>query len=233
MMKYAIKWLGHAAVEITTAEGTVIYIDPWLENGVGNTTVDSIEKADIVLLTHDHFDHRGNAGAIMQKCKNAILVAQPELLGVMQQEYGIPDEQIVNGGGGMNIGGTVQIKDVRITMTEATHSSNNGEPSGFILEIGGERIYHAGDTALFATMLLLAKLYPMKVALLPIGGVFTMDPVQAAEAAKILGVETVIPIHYKSFPILEPSADRFVALTREVAPNVNVIVPEPGEAVEF
>lgn len=233
MMKYAIKWLGHAAVEITTAEGTVIYIDPWLENGVGNTTVDSIEKADIVLLTHDHFDHRGNAGAIMQKCKNAILVAQPELLGVMQQEYGIPDEQMVNGGGGMNIGGTVQIKDVRITMTEATHSSNTGEPSGFILEIGGERIYHAGDTALFATMLLLAKLYPMKVALLPIGGVFTMDPVQAAEAAKILGVETVIPIHYKSFPILEPNADRFVALTREVAPNVNVIVPEPGEAVEF
>ena len=232
-MKYAIKWHGHAAAEIVTAEGTVIFIDPWLENGVGSATVEGIEKADIVLLTHDHFDHRGNAGALMQKCKEAILVAQPEFLGAMQAEYGIPDEQIVNGGGGMNIGGTVQIKDVRITMTEAVHSSNNGEPSGFIIEIGGERIYHAGDTSIFASMGLLAKLYPMNVALLPIGGVFTMDPVQAAEATKILGVNTVIPIHYKTFPILEPNADRFAALVREVAPEAKVVVPEPGAAVEF
>ncbi len=232
-MKYSVKWLGHAAVEITTAEGTVIYIDPWFENGVGSASVDAIEKADIVLITHDHFDHRGNAGALMQKCKEAILVAQPEFLGAMQKEFGIPDEQIVNGGGGMNIGGTVQIKDVRITMTEAVHSSEHGEPSGFILEIAGERIYHAGDTSIFASMGLLAKLYPMNLALLPIGGVFTMDPVQAAEAANILGVKNVIPIHYMTFPILEPNADRFKALAREVAPQTKVIVPAPGAAVEF
>lgn len=232
-MKFNIKWLGHATTEITTANGTVIYIDPWFSHPLSKVSLDDIKKADVVLITHDHFDHTGDAGELLKKFPNAILAAQPELLGKIQAEFGIPDSQIVNGGGGMNIGGTVEICGVRITMTEAVHSSNTGEPSGFIVEIDGERIYHAGDTAIMATMEILGRLFPMKVALLPIGNVFTMDPVQAAEAAKMLKAENVIPIHYMTFPILEQSSDAFVKLANEIAPDTKVIPLAVGESAEF
>ncbi len=232
-MKYKVRWLGHATTEITTKSGTVIYIDPWFSHSKSVCTIDDIKKADIVLVTHDHFDHVAEAGALLKKFPNAIVCAQPELLGKIKAESGIGDSQIVNGGGGMNIGGTVQIADVRITMVEATHSSESGEPSGFVLEIEGERIYHAGDTAIMATMEIIGRLWPMKLALLPIGGVFTMDPMQAAEALRMLKPDAVMPIHYGTFPILEQSPASFVKLASEVTPKVKVYAPEVGGSVEF
>ena len=192
-----------------------------------------ITRADIVLITHDHFDHTGDAGLLLKKFPNAILAAQPELLGKIQSEFNIPDSQIVNGGGGMNIGGTVEICGIRITMTEAVHSSNTGEPSGFIVDINGDKIYHAGDTAIMATMDIIGRLFPLKVALLPIGNVFTMDPLQAAESLRMLKPENVIPIHYLTFPILEQSAEEFIKISKEIAPYVNVIPLNIGDAIEF
>lgn len=231
-MKYAIKWLGHAAVEITTSKGTKILVDPWLTHGLSPVSPEEVDKPDIICITHDHDDHVGNAVELL-KNSDAIVVAQPELLGKIKSLSGIEDSQIVNGGAGMNIGGTVQIKDVRITMVEAVHSSVTGEPSGFVIEVEGDRIYHAGDTSIMASMMLFEKLYKPKVSLLPIGGVFTMDPVAAAEAAKILGSKVVVPIHYETFPILEQSADRFVEVCREISPDTKVKVMRPGDTLEF
>ena len=131
---------------------------------------------------------------------------------------------------GMNIGGSVTIEGITITMTQAFHSSGTGAPSGYIIKLeDGTVIYHAGDTGIFDSMRLLGELYRINLALLPVGSVFTMDPQQAARALTLLKPKRVIPMHYKTFPILEQSADRFVELARKEAPEVKVLVLEPGQ----
>jgi L-ascorbate metabolism protein UlaG (beta-lactamase superfamily) len=132
---------------------------------------------------------------------------------------GIPSKQILNGGGGMNIGGTVEACGFTITMTEARHSSTLGVPVGYVIRTpSGKTIYHSGDTGIFAGMSLIAELYPVDIALLPIGSVFTMDYRQAAKACQLLKAKAVVPMHYGTFPILEPNADRFVAELAKVSP---------------
>lgn len=231
-MAKSIKWLSHAGFMITSAQEKVIFIDPFI---VGNPlcpiTVDDITQANLVLVTHDHFDHVGNAVDIAKKT-GATLVAQPETSTRLISELGLPAEQVPNFSQGMNIGGTVVIDGIAITMTQAFHSSQTGSNAGFIIKLeDGYTIYHAGDTGIFATMKILGELYPIDLALLPIGSVFTMDPVQAAKALTLLSPKKAIPMHYKTFPILEMSADRFVELAKKEAPAVQVIVLEPGQEI--
>lgn len=227
-MATVIKWLGHAAFQITTPGGKVIFIDPWLENLVLSTAPDSVAAAHLVLVTHDHFDHVGNAAEIVKRTK-AILVGQPETVQRLKSEYSLAEENIVFGGFGMNIGGTAVFGDVSVTMVQACHSSATGTPAGYIITLeDGKRIYHAGDTGIFAGMGVLGSLYPIDLALLPIGGVFTMDAVQAARALTLLKPRKVIPMHYRTFPILEQSAERFVKMAKAEAPEVEVIALDPG-----
>jgi|CZCB01.1.fsa_nt_gi L-ascorbate metabolism protein UlaG (beta-lactamase superfamily) len=224
-----IRWLGHAAFQITTNEGKQIYIDPWLEgNPAYPLKGEELEEADLVLVTHDHFDHLGDAVRLLQGAK-ARAVGQPELLGVLEVE-GVPGEKLL----GMNTGGTVEVAGIAVTMTQAFHSSSKGSPVGFILHLpAGPVIYHAGDTGLFGDMKLFAELYNIDVALLPIGGVYTMDPLQAATAVKLLSPRVVIPMHYRTFPALAQDAKRFARLVQEKAPRVEVVVLEPGGQWEF
>jgi L-ascorbate metabolism protein UlaG (beta-lactamase superfamily) len=228
-MAKSVKWLGHAGFVISTPGGKTLVIDPWLSgNPSCPLSVDDIKEAQAVLVTHDHFDHVANAVEIVQNT-NATLIATPETSNKLRGEGGLGESQII-GGMGMNIGGSVQVDGITITMTQAFHTSLSGVPCGYVITLeDGSRIYHAGDTGIFDSMRLIGELYPLDLALIPIGGWFTMDPAQASLALTLLKAKKVIPIHYKTFPVLEQSADNFVSLAKQKAPQVEVIVLEPGK----
>jgi L-ascorbate metabolism protein UlaG (beta-lactamase superfamily) len=219
--------MGHSGFSIR--DGKTALIDPWIEgNPKGAGSVDAAGKADLLLLTHDHFDHAGDAVALAKKT-GALVVGIFEVIGDLKAR-GVPEGQLLNGGAGMNVGGTVRVLGFDVTMTEALHSCNLGAPAGYVVKTpSGVTIYHAGDTGIFAGMSLIGELYPVDVALLPIGSVFTMDYRQAAKACALLKAKAVVPMHYGTFPILEPTADRFVAELAKASPGTRAIVLAPGE----
>lgn len=228
-----VKWLGHAGFQIISAAGKVILVDPWIGgNPLAACNLNDLKKADMVLVTHDHFDHSGDAAQITIKT-GATIVGMPETVGRLQSDGGVPANQVVFGMG-MNIGGTYQQDGISVTMTQAFHSSLTASPSGYVIKLeNGFTIYHAGDTGIFYSMKIIGDLYSPDLALLPIGSVFTMDPKQAAYAVKLLGVKKVIPMHYKTFPILVQDATPFVDAVKESSPGVEVIVLQPGQEWAF
>ena len=224
-----IRWFGHSGFSIQDPSGKTVLIDPWFE---GNPSApgrpETVGKADYLLLTHDHFDHAGDAARIARQT-GALVVGIFELIGDLKAR-GVPEGQLLHGGIGMNVGGTVTLGGFSFTMTEARHSCTLGSPVGYVVRTpSGTTVYHSGDTGIFAGMSLIGELYPIDVALLPIGSVFTMDHRQAAKAAALLKAKTVVPMHYGTFPILEQTADRFVAEMRTAAPSARVVVLKPGE----
>lgn len=225
-----ITWLGHSCFQIHTSGGKVLFIDPWITgNPVCPVKLDDITKAHIVMVTHDHFDHIADAAGISKKT-GAVVIGFPETVGKLKTGHALPEGNVVFGGIGMNIGGTASIEGISITMTQAFHSSETGMPGGYIIRLeDGITIYHSGDTGIFASMALLGELYNLDLAMLPIGSCFTMDSFQAAQALKLLKPKRVMPMHYKTFPILEQDASRFVNQANREAPNVEVIVLKPGE----
>jgi L-ascorbate metabolism protein UlaG (beta-lactamase superfamily) len=226
-----IKWLGHAAFEITTDRGGVILIDPWI---TGNPSCpvakNDIKKADLILVTHDHFDHLGTDVPDLVKATGATVIVSPEVTGVLQKA-GVSGENIIYGMG-MNTGGQGEVKGIKVTMTQAFHSSTAGSPVGYIITLeDGKTIYHAGDTGIFSSMELLGSIYSIDVAILPIGSCFTMDPVQAAYSLTLLKPKKAVPMHYGTFPILVQDPGEFVRLAREKAPQVQVEVIKPGQEI--
>jgi len=232
-MPHKIKWLGHAACQITTAEGKVILIDPWISgNPCCPAKAEEIDKADLILVTHDHYDHMGEDIPAIVKRTGAVVIAAPEVAGRLQTA-GVSQENIIHGIG-MNVGGQVEVKGIKVLMTEAHHSAPSGSAVGYIVTLeDGKNIYHAGDTGIFASMELLGRLYPLELALLPVGGVFVMDAYQAAFALTLLRPRKAIPIHYQTFPILAQSPEDFVRLAREKAPATEVIAMKPGDECLF
>lgn len=229
MGKTVIKWISHAAFKITSSGGKIIYIDPWLENPLSKYTLNDVQQATLVLVTHDHFDHVGQAAEIVKKT-GGLLVANVETARRLQSEAQIPAEKVCYFGYGMNIGGNLTYEGISINMTQAFHSTASGAPCGYIMQLeDGTTIYHAGDTGIFDTMKLLGEIYHIDLALLPIGSVFTMDPRQATWAAKLISPRKVIPMHYKTFPILVQDANEFAELAKKEVPGVEVIVLNPGE----
>lgn len=219
IMPHKVKWLGHAACQITTAGGRVILIDPWITgNPCCPIKKDDIGKIDAILVTHDHFDHLGTDIPELVRATGAVVIAQPELASALQKA-GVGAENIINGIG-MNIGGQVEAAGVKVIMTQAFHSGTAGNAVGYIVVLeDGKTVYHAGDTGIFASMELLGKIYHIDLALLPIGSVFVMDPLQAAYSLTLLKPDKVIPIHYATFPVLVQDADEFIKLAGEKAPR--------------
>jgi len=230
MSSLSITWLGHATFIITTPGGKRIVIDPWLEgNPMCPPDRKSIDKADVILLTHGHADHSSDVVTVARST-GAPVVAIFEL-GTWLTGKGL--QNVI----AMGIGGTVSVAGLEITMVQAVHTSSVvengaitylGEPAGFVVRMeNGQAFYFAGDTALFGDMRLIGEMYSPDVAFLPIGDYFTMGPDAAARACLMLGVRQVVPMHFGTFPILTGSPDRLKQL---VEPHgIDVLVLKPGQ----
>jgi L-ascorbate metabolism protein UlaG (beta-lactamase superfamily) len=224
---------GQAAWIVTTPGGATIAIDPWLDNPLA-PKIEKPTKLDAILVTHGHFDHAGGVAELAKKT-GAKVIATLE----MTQLLGLPEGV----GIGAEIGGTVTIKDATIHLVEALHSSGyvvgktpqyGGSPVGFVIDVPkGPVIYHAGDTDVFAGMSLIADRYHPTVAMLPIGGHFTMDPEGAALATKMLKVKTVIPMHYSTFPMLKGTPDELRAALKKLKATAKVVEVKPGETTKL
>lgn len=220
-----IKWLGQSGFEIKTNQKTIL-IDPFLnDNPKAPIEANEITNADIVCVTHDHTDHIGDSIEICKRTK-ATFVGSFEL-GNYAESKGVENVK------GINIGGTLEVEGINITMVQAFHSSEQGPPTGFVLDIGEETIYHAGDTGVFGDMKLIGELYEPEIACLPIGDYYTMGSREAAEAVKLINPEKVIPMHYLTFPVLEQSANNFLEELEKRDIEVEPVVLEPGESCEF
>jgi L-ascorbate metabolism protein UlaG (beta-lactamase superfamily) len=227
-----ITWLGHAAAHIKTPEGTEILIDPFLEQNPKFPKGYKLpEKLDLLLLTHAHSDHIADAVSVAKKHRPQV-VAIFELANWLGSK-GV-DETV-----GMNLGGSYRYKDVTVTMVEARHSSGiqdgkdilyGGVPAGFVITAEDAPVlYHAGDTSFFSDMRLIKELYAPELGMLPIGDHFTMGPKAAALAATYLGVKTVIPIHYGTFPQLTGTPAELEQHLKGT--GISVMIPKPGETL--
>lgn len=227
-------YLGHATVRCDLPGGEVVLIDPWVTNNPScPDEVKDLGKLDAVLITHAHFDHMGDAVEIAKRYSPKIVVGSFE---VCQYLSG----QGVENCSGMNLGGTQDVLGLKVSMVRADHSSGivegdklveGGIASGFVVRLeNGYTFYHAGDTALFSDMQLIAELYRPELAFLPIGDLFTMDPHQAARACRFLGVRKVVPIHWGTFPALTGTPAQLEKALGDLGINCEVITLQPGES---
>jgi L-ascorbate metabolism protein UlaG (beta-lactamase superfamily) len=232
-------WYGHACVEVRTPGGLTMLIDPWFGNPRSPKPAEQVDRCDVMIVTHGHFDHFGDALAIASRTRPT-WPAIHELSLWLGRNFAHKDLVI-----GMNKGGTVDARGVKVTLTHADHSAGDiygtaevpiylGEPVGAVVELeNGFRFYHSGDTALFSDLRLIGELYRPEFAMLSIGGHFTMGPREAAMAVEWLGVQHVMPIHFGTFPILAGTADELRdALAARGLGHVQVYTPSPGGTVD-
>ncbi len=232
-------WYGHACVEVRTPGGKTILIDPWFGNPKSPKRPEDVARCDVMLVTHGHSDHMGDAVPIASRTQPTWPTIH-EISLWLQHNYAHNDKVI-----GMNKGGTVEVDGIRVSMTSAVHSGGAwdarnettqylGDPAGFVVEVENAfRFYHAGDTEAFGDMRLIGELWRPELAMLPIGGHYTMDPRSAAYAVEMLGVKHVLPIHYGTFPILAGTpAQLRDELAKRGLSDVQVYELEPGGTLE-
>lgn len=199
-----LTWLGHSAFLMESMSGKKVLIDPWLDNPKAPPNAKEIASVDLILVTHGHSDHLGSTVELAKRL-NAPVAALFEVY-LYLQSCGVTTAQ------GINKGGTLAVNGIKVTMVDAVHSSDidadgkvmpGGEAAGMVIEFDdGVAVYHAGDTALFGDMKLIGQIYKPDIALLPIGGVYTMAPREAAKACELINPKQIIGMHYGTFPIL-------------------------------
>ena len=232
MANGTLTWLGHASFRLDTPGGKRIYVDPWLD---GNPKCPESEmqpeRCDVVAITHGHPDHTGSAAELGKRFQPR-LVCMNELAYVLEEQHGYPN----GSSGGMNKGGTVDVDGVRLTMTNAFHSSSmhgvyTGDPAGLVITLeNGIAVYFAGDTCVFGDMQLIGRLYEPDVAVLPIGDHYTMGPREAGLALELLGAKRCVPCHWGTFPVLTGTPE---ALRQHAPAGVEVVDVAPGGTVEL
>jgi L-ascorbate metabolism protein UlaG (beta-lactamase superfamily) len=223
-METHLTWYGQSAFKITTGTGKLLLIDPWLTNPVfarGKEELAALDRVDLILLTHGHSDHVGNAVEIGKRT-GAKLVSNLELNAAMISVLGYPEAQAPNETTG-HLGGELSLLDGEVTVTfvPAWHGSSiqkeenappvyAGNPTGLLIALrDGPTIYHTGDTDLFSDMALVSRFNTIDIMLVCIGDHFTMGPARAAEAVKLVDPRVVIPMHYGTFPVLTGTPEAF------------------------
>jgi L-ascorbate metabolism protein UlaG (beta-lactamase superfamily) len=225
-----LTWLGHSSFRLD-AGGKRIYIDPFLNgNPKCPESEQKPERVDAIFLTHGHGDHVGDTVALAQEF-GCPVVAQVELRGWLAGQ-GVE----MNMAHAPNKGGTAHVEGIDVTLTHGNHSSSAddgtylGESCGLVLKLeDGFTIYFAGDTNVFGDMTLIARIYEPDIVVLPIGDHFTMGPREAAVALELLGAKRCVPSHYGTFPLLTGTPEKL----RELAPDVEILAPDPGGSVEL
>ena len=240
MQNLAITWLGHSSFRLRTPGGKELLLDPWYSGNPSFPESARPKSADLILISHGHSDHITDAAATAKQT-GATVVGIWEITSWLGSK-GVKNLEP------MNKGGTITVKGLRVTMTDARHSSSYfdasagtatsgsgqmvymGEAAGYVLTLeDGRAIYFAGDTCLFGDMRLIGEMYKPEIAFLPIGDRFTMDPAAAAKACEFLGVRQVVPMHWGTFPLLTGTPED---LKKLVPKGVDVLVLKPGETAE-
>ena len=220
-----VTYLGHASFKVECGDN-IIFIDPWLNGPTSPMKVDEIEKADIVLVTHDHGDHGYTEAIEICKKTGATFIAINEL-GLQAKSDGVENVHT------LNIGGSVAMGEVTVTLVHAFHSCGKGAPTGFIVKLPCGVVYHPGDTGIFTDMQLFGEMYGIDLFLPCIGSYYVMDEQQAAMATKLVNPKVVIPMHYDTFPVISADTKKFEDLVSEAAPSVKVEALKPGDSVEL
>jgi len=220
-----VTYLGHASFKIES-DGKTVYVDPWLNGPTSPIKVKDVEKADLVLVTHDHGDHGYQEAIEICKKTGAYFIAINELA-IQAQSEGLENVHT------LNIGGNVDVDGVVVTLVQAFHSCGIGAPTGFIVKFPNGSFYHPGDTGLFATMELFGELYEPELFFCPIGSYYVMDVHQAALATKLLKPKVVIPMHYDTFPAIKADPKEFEKLVKEKSAGTKVEIIAPGESVDI
>ncbi len=240
-------WYGQSAFKLTTPSGRVLLIDPWLTNPInptGKADLAKLDRADLILITHGHFDHVGDAAAIAQKTK-AKLVSTADL-GQALVNYGGYPKDLVGLETQGNFGGELTLLngDVKVAFIPAIHSSAvasdgspaqfAGNPGGFLISVkNGPVIYHTGDTDLFQDMTLIPQFRKVNLMLACIGDHFTMGPARAAAAVKLVNPATVVPMHFGTFPALTGTPDAFSQALKQQGVKSQMRVMKVGETLKI
>jgi L-ascorbate metabolism protein UlaG (beta-lactamase superfamily) len=217
------RFLGHACFELSDGDTTVL-IDPFLTGNPKAAIAAEDVAATAILLTHGHADHIGDTVAIAKRT-GAPVIAITELAGEIGEE-GVDVQD-------PNLGGTAKFEWGSVKLVPAWHTSTTPKgtvntPAGLLINFNDTIVYHLGDTCLFSDLQLVGKRTPIDIALMCIGGHYTMDSADAVDAAGLVGAKTVIPCHYNTFPAIETDAEAFKSDV-ESATGSNVVVLEPGE----
>jgi L-ascorbate metabolism protein UlaG (beta-lactamase superfamily) len=219
-----VRFLGHACFELVDGDTTVL-IDPFLTGNPKAAIAAEDAAATTLLLTHGHGDHVGDVVSIAKRT-GAPVVAITELAGELGEEgVDVRDP---------NMGGTVKFEWGWVKIVPAWHTSTTPKgtvntPAGLLINFQDTIVYHLGDTCVFSDLQLVGKRAPIDIALMCIGGHYTMDRVDAVDAAELVGAKTVIPCHYNTFPPIETDAEVFRSDV-ESATQSNVVILEPGES---
>ncbi len=245
-MATQLTWYGHAAFKIKTATEKILLIDPWVENPAfpsGKDELASLDRVDLIFLTHGHGDHVGNTVEIGKRT-GASLVSNFDLNAAIVSVLGYPESQAGNETTG-HLGGELSLLDgeVKVQFVPAWHGSSiekggnapptyAGNPTGLVIALSdGPTIYHTGDTDLFSDMALVKRFHKIDAMLVCIGDHFTMGPDRAAEAVKLVAPKSVIPMHYGTFPVLTGTPELFEHELKKRKVKARLCVMQPGETI--